>query len=93
MCKCWNVPPIKSENKKAFYSNLPILLAAGNFDPACRPLYNDMLHHYFPRSQRLLFMTKAHGLLISLEGDKLIAAFLDNPLVKVRTENADIINY
>ncbi len=93
MCTCWNVPPIKAENKKAFYSNIPILLAAGNFDPACRPVYNDLLHHYFPQSQRLLFMEKAHGPLISLEGEPYIAQFLNQPLQKIVTDNKVIKSY
>jgi pimeloyl-ACP methyl ester carboxylesterase len=93
MCKCWNVPPIKPENKKVFYSNTPMLLGAGSFDPACRPVYNDILHHYYPKSQRLLFKTKAHGVLLSLEGEPFIADFLNNPLKKINSTSEDIKAY
>lgn len=92
MCKCWNVPAIKSEHKKPFYSNVPMLLGAGFFDPACRPVYNDVLHHYFPQSQRLLFMEKAHGVLLSLKGNPLMADFLNNPLKKLNPTNENIKN-
>jgi pimeloyl-ACP methyl ester carboxylesterase len=93
MCKCWNVQPISASNKKPSYSSVPLLLGAGSFDPACRPIYNDMIHHYFPNSQRLLFTKKAHGPLISLEGNPLIADFLDNPLRKIEIKNTEIVNY
>jgi len=80
MCKCWNVPPIAADTKKAFYSNVPVLLSAGDTDPSCRPLYNDMLHHYMPNSQRLLFINSSHGpLLNTREGDDYITNFLNNP--------------
>jgi hypothetical protein len=43
-------------------------------------LYNDLIHHYFPNSQRLLFTKSVHGpLLNSLEGDLYIGEFLDKP--------------
>ena len=93
MCKCWNVPPITPDNKKSFYSSVPILLGAGSFDPACRPVYNDLLHHYYPQSQRLLFTTKAHGVLLSLEGNSLIAAFLNAPFKRLTTGSEEIKNY
>ena len=90
MCQCWNVPAISTTNKKSFYSNIPILLGAGSFDPACRPVYNEVLSHYFPNSQRLLFTKKGHGPLISLEGNQIIADFLNNPLKKIESKREDI---
>jgi len=80
LCDCWQVKPIDPSTKKPFYSNVPVLLGAGGLDDACRPFYNDMIHHYFPNSQRLLFTKRQHGpLLNSLEGDDYIAAFLNKP--------------
>jgi pimeloyl-ACP methyl ester carboxylesterase len=93
MCKCWQVPAINADNKKAFYSSIPILLGAGNFDAACRPVYNDILHHYFPKSQRLLFYKKGHVPLISLEGNQIIADFLNNPYKKIETKSENIKSY
>ncbi len=91
MCKIWNVPPIKSENKQAFYSNVPILLGAGYFDPATRPIYNDNLHHYFPNSHRLLFMNKTHGVLLSPEGEPFISSFLANPNKQIKSSDKNIV--
>lgn len=80
MCDAWQVKPIDEATKKPYYSNVPVLLGAGSLDDACRPLYNDLIHHYFPNSQRLLFTKRVHGpLLNSYEGDIYIGEFLDNP--------------
>lgn len=79
-CDAWPVEPINVATKKPFYSNLPALLGAGELDDACRPIYNDMIHHYLPNSQRLLFRKRLHApLLNSAEGDLYIAQFLAEP--------------
>jgi len=80
LCDCWQVKPIDAASKKPFYSNVPVLLGAGGLDDACRPFYNDLINHYFPNSQRLLFTKRLHGpLLNSYEGDVYIGAFLERP--------------
>jgi pimeloyl-ACP methyl ester carboxylesterase len=80
LCEAWPVKPIDFTTKRPFYSNVPALLGAGGLDDACRPLYNDMIHHYLPNSQRLLFTKRLHGpLLNSYEGDVYIGEFLNNP--------------
>lgn len=93
MCDCWQVPPIAADTKTAFYSEVPVLLGAGDTDPACRPLYNDLIHHYMPNSQRLLFLNRSHGPLIRQDGDIFIGNFLENPYRKVVPAQADIIAY
>ncbi len=85
VCDSWPVKPIDAVTKQPFYSNVPVLLGAGGLDDACRPLYNDMIHHYFPNSQRLLFTKRLHGpLLNSFEGDVYIGDFLDKPFERVK---------
>ncbi|MGA8937589.1 MAG: alpha/beta fold hydrolase [Acidobacteriaceae bacterium] len=80
VCKAWPVKPIDATTKKPFYSEVPALLGAGALDDACRPLYNDMIHHYLFNSQRLLFTKRQHApLLNSMEGDIYIGQFLNNP--------------
>lgn len=94
LCNCWQVPPIKPETKRAFYSNVPILLAAGGVDDACRPVYNDMIHHFMPNSQRLLFVKRPHApLLNSRDGDPFISRFLDRPYQKITSDIKDILAY
>jgi pimeloyl-ACP methyl ester carboxylesterase len=84
LCDCWQVKPIDSTTKKPVYSNVPVLLGAGGLDDAYRPLYNDLIHHYFPNSHRLLFTKRLHGpLLNSYEGDVYIGAFLDKPFERL----------
>ena len=46
LCDHWRVEPIDATTKKPFYSNVPVLLGSGGMDAACRPLYNDLIHHY-----------------------------------------------
>ena len=84
LCTAWQVKPISPATKQPYYSNVPVLLGAGELDDACRPLYNDMIHTYFPNSQRLLFTQRQHApLLNSMEGDVYIGAFLDKPFVRL----------
>lgn len=93
LCDCWRVKPINASSKKPFYSNVPVLLGAGALDDACRPLYNDLIHHYFANSQRLVFAKRMHGpLLNSYEGDVYIGAFLDRPFERL-TGQKDIEIY
>ena len=79
ICDCWQVPPIKRESKQPFYSDKPALLGDGELDPACRPLYIDMIHHYLPNSQRLLFHHRSHMVFFNQDMDVAMKAFLDNP--------------
>ncbi|HJP63668.1 MAG TPA: alpha/beta fold hydrolase [Mucilaginibacter sp.] len=83
MCNCWNVKSVDPIAKTPVYSNIPALLGSGDTDPYCRPYYNDVIHHYMPNSQRLLFTDKTHGpTLNTREGDELIAQFLANPYAR-----------
>jgi pimeloyl-ACP methyl ester carboxylesterase len=93
MCDFWKVPPINPTTKQPFYSDKPVLLAAGLLDPACRPLYIDMIHHYMANSQRLLFTQRSHMVLGGKEADAIIKSFLDNPFKKIEPGQKDIIVY
>lgn len=84
LCKCWSVSPIADDVKRPVYSSIPVLLGAGDTDPWCRPLYNNIINHYMPNSQRLLFIDRTHApLLNSREGFDAIQLFLDDPMKKV----------
>ena len=93
MCDCWKVPPINAQTKKPFYSTKPVLLADGDMDPACRPLYIDMIHHYMPNSQRLLYLNRSHMVLGGPVGNAMMRDFLNNPFKKVNPDQKDIIAY
>ncbi|WP_144051600.1 alpha/beta fold hydrolase [Fibrisoma limi] len=90
MCDCWNVPPIKPETKQPFYSTKPALLADGELDNAVRPLYIDMMHHYMPNSQRLLFRNKAHGV-GGADWNRFMQQFLNNPYQKLISDKPEIV--
>lgn len=93
MCDCWQVPPINKQTKQPFYSNKSVLLADGEMDPACRPLYIDMIHHYMPNSHRLLYVNRSHMVLGGAIGNGIIKNFLDNPFKKIEPGQKDIIAY
>lgn len=93
LCDCWKVPPIQKQTKQPFYSNKPALLGDGAFDPACRPLYCDRIHHYMPNSQRVLFTERSHMVFGGKEGDAIIQAFLNNPYKKVEYPQNNIVFY
>ena len=93
MCECWNVPPISPKTKQPFYSAKPVLLAAGSLDPACRPLYIDMIHHYMANSQRLLFTQRSHMALGGKAADEIVKSFLDDPFKKIKSDKKDVIVY
>jgi pimeloyl-ACP methyl ester carboxylesterase len=92
--KVWHVRAIKASTKKPFYSNVPALLGAGGMDDSCRPIYNDMIHHYMPNSKRILFTKRQHGpLLNSREGDDYIGQFLDHPFQQLSSDKKEIAIY
>ncbi|MVT11275.1 alpha/beta fold hydrolase [Chitinophaga tropicalis] len=92
MCDCWASPPIKAATKQPFYSNRPALLADGEMDNACRPLYIDRVHHYMPNSQRLLFTNRGHGV-GGRDFQYFMRMFLDDPYKKIVSDHKDIITY
>lgn len=92
VCDCWTSSPIKASTKQPFYSNKPALLADGELDNACRPLYIDMIHHYMPNSQRLLFTNRGHGV-GGRDFNSLMQQFLNDPYKKLQSEKSDIAVY
>ena len=92
LCDCWKVPPIKAATKQPFYSTKPALLADGELDNACRPLYIDRIHHYMPNSQRLLFTHRGHGV-GGIDFTQFMQQFLTNPHQKLKSDKKDIIAY
>ncbi|HEY4150933.1 MAG TPA: alpha/beta hydrolase [Chitinophagaceae bacterium] len=92
ICDCWNVPPVNKSSKEPFYSRVPILLGDGEMDPACCPLYIDMIHHYMPNSQRALFRNRSHGV-GGPDWRVLMQTFLDKPLEPLSSSNKDVLIY
>ncbi|HVU54546.1 MAG TPA: alpha/beta fold hydrolase [Puia sp.] len=83
LCDCWQVPPIQRKSKQPFYSDKPALLGDGELDPACRPVYIDLIHHYMPNSQRLVFQHRSHVVFFGKEMDTVIRNFLNDPWKRV----------
>ncbi len=94
ICSCWKVKSVDPVAKSPVYSNIPALLSAGDTDPYCRPFYNDLIHHYMPNSQRLLFRDRTHGPLLNGKvGDELLAIFLSNPMAKIVPDGKNVVAY
>jgi pimeloyl-ACP methyl ester carboxylesterase len=92
MCDCWNVPPIRAQTKQPYYSAVPALLADGEMDYACRPIYIDMIHHYMPNSQRLISVKRTHMVGGSIL-EHYMRQFLQNPYQKLTSNQPDLIIY
>lgn len=93
MCDCWkSLRPISKETKQGYYSLKPILLADGEMDPACRPLYIDRISHYMPNSQRFLVINRGHGVFGS-KMTEMYRAFLKEPMKKVVSTDPSIMGY
>jgi pimeloyl-ACP methyl ester carboxylesterase len=92
ICENWKVPPISANTKQPFYSKVPILLADGEMDPACRPLYIDRIAHYMPNSQKFLLINKGHGV-IGKPMTEIVRSFLANPYQKLSSNDKNIIAY
>jgi pimeloyl-ACP methyl ester carboxylesterase len=92
ICDCWDVPPLDPLVKQPFYSPVPALLADGAMDPACAPLYIDMIHHYMPNSQRFLFLDKSHGV-GGPAWNELRREFLDDPRGTIGFHDARVRAY
>ncbi len=84
MCDCWQVPPLQRKSKQPFCSDKPALLGDGELDPACRPVYIDLIHHYMPNSQRLVFHHRSHVVFFGKEMDTVLRNFLNYPWKPVR---------
>ncbi len=94
ICDCWKVKSVDKIAKTPVYSNIPLLLASGDTDPYCRPFYNDLIHHFIPNSQRLIFTDKTHAPLLNTKvGDELLAQFLANPMQKVIPDGKSVVAY
>jgi pimeloyl-ACP methyl ester carboxylesterase len=92
MCDCWKVPPIERKTKMPYYSEKPALLIDGQMDNACRPLYIDMIHHYMPNSQRLVFVNFAH-MVGGPDLKKIMLDFLADPYQKIQSTTPAVLAY
>lgn len=79
ICRCWQVRPEPKTAKRPVYSAGPVLLAAGDLDPWCRPFYNQLLQRTLPNSQCLLFHNRGHAPGYSAAGIDYAELFLAHP--------------
>jgi pimeloyl-ACP methyl ester carboxylesterase len=78
MCDCLAIPPVDKTIKQAYYSKIPALIADGEMDAACRPLYMLQIKHYLPNSQCFLFINRGHGV-AGKDFYEMTQQFIDHP--------------
>jgi pimeloyl-ACP methyl ester carboxylesterase len=91
ICACWAVRPEPPTVKTPVYSAVPALLAAGGFDPWCRPFYNQLLRRTLPNSQLLLFPARGHAPGYGVNGMDYAELFLAHPYQKLRSTSAKLL--
>lgn len=90
ICDCWKVKPEPRVAKIPVYSNLPVLLSAGDADPWCRPFYNELIKRGMPNAQLLIFHNRAHGSGFSANGIDYLEAFIKNPYQKLTSKDPNV---
>jgi pimeloyl-ACP methyl ester carboxylesterase len=92
VCDCWMVPPVHPSTKQAFYSDKPVLIADGEMDAACRPLYMLEIKHFMPNAQTFLFINRGHGV-GGRDFNAMAQKFLDNPFQKIDAPGPNVVSY
>ena len=90
ICDCWNVKPEDKVAKTPVYSDIPVLLSAGDADPWCRPFYNLLIKRTMPNSQLLLIHNRAHGSGFNVNGVDYLEMFMRNPYQKIVSQSKDL---
>lgn len=90
LCDCWKVKPEPAHAKDPVYSNVPVLIAAGDIDPWCSPFYNRLIQRTFPNAHSLIFRKRGHVPGFSAGGVEYIALFFKNPYQRFNVRNNDL---
>lgn len=90
VCDCWKVRPEPAAVKDPVYSNVPVLIAAGDIDPWCSPFYNRLIQRTFPNAHSLIFRKRGHVPGFSADGVEYMDLFLKNPYSRISVRNNDI---
>jgi pimeloyl-ACP methyl ester carboxylesterase len=86
ICDCWKVNPLPADVKQPVYSNIPVLLGTGDTDPWCRPVFNDIIHHYMPNSQILVFTNRTHCPIFGQKEIDFRELFFNDPFKKIKAK-------
>ncbi len=90
ICDCWQVKAVDQTNKTPVYSNIPVLLSAGDADPWCRPFYNELIKRTMPNSQLLLIHNRAHQSGYTVDGVDYLSLFMQNPYQKLVSSSKNL---
>lgn len=91
ICDCWGTKPEPQIAKQPVYSNIPVLISAGDIDPDCRPFYNRLIKRYMPNAQLLIIHNKGHAPGFTVDGTDYVKLFLTNPYKQLVSSSKNVI--
>jgi pimeloyl-ACP methyl ester carboxylesterase len=90
ICDCWKVKPEPAIVKSPVYSTIPILVAAGDADPWCRPFYSRLIKRTMPNSQLLIFHNRGHVPGMGVRGTDFVKMFMTDPYRKIVSTTKEV---
>jgi pimeloyl-ACP methyl ester carboxylesterase len=79
ICAIWDVPLTDEANRTPVYSDLPVLVLSGGFDPITPPAYGRITAETLSSSFYFLFPEMGHGLGFNACGRAIMLEFLSDP--------------
>ncbi|MFT3676400.1 MAG: alpha/beta hydrolase [Chitinophagaceae bacterium] len=90
ICSCWNVKKEPALVKTPVYSNIPVLIAAGDIDPWCSLFYNRLIKRTMPNTQILIRRHAGHAPGFVIDGTDYLKMFLANPYRQITGVSASV---
>lgn len=90
ICNCWQVNKEPALVKTPVYSNIPVLISAGDIDPWCSLFYNRLIKRTMPHTQILIKHNAGHVPGFVLDGTDYLKMFLANPYRQITAASASV---
>lgn len=90
ICSCWNVMKEPAIVKTPVYSNIPVLIAAGDIDPWCSLFYNRLIKRTMPNTQILIRHHAGHVPGFVIDGTDYLKMFLADPYKPITGASASV---
>ncbi|GAP07587.1 MAG TPA: transporter [Anaerolinea thermolimosa] len=79
VCRDWNVRQLGKQADEPVFSDLPVLILNGRFDPITPETYGEMVAQTLPNSYLFTFPNTGHGAIGDACADQIMVEFLDDP--------------
>lgn len=90
ICSCWEVNKEPALVKTPVYSNIPVLISAGDIDPWCSLFYNRLIKRTMPHTQILIKHNAGHVPGFVLDGTDYLKMFLADPYRQITAASASV---